>query len=139
MEGTLQIIKYYLIIQCERWNGFSCKLFIIYFFSKKGMQKLISEGRVILKGEIEVSGSKNSGLAIMAGALLCNKPVILKNLPEIQDIKSMTALMTDMGCQIETNNLNKTTIIDCSNITKKVSSWATIHRSCCFPHFMRKV
>ena len=27
------------------------------------MQKLISEGRVILKGEIEVSGSKNSGLA----------------------------------------------------------------------------
>ena len=87
------------------------------------MQKLISEGGVILKGEIEVSGSKNSGLAVMASALLCDKPVMLKNLPDIQDIKSMTALMTDIGCKIEKNDTNKTTTIDCSNITKKVAEY----------------
>ena len=98
---------------------------VIYnlFFFLKSMQKLISEGRVVLKGEIEVSGSKNSGLAIMAGALLCDKPVILKNLPDIQDMKSMTALMTDIGCKIEKNDTNKTTTIDCSNITKMVAEY----------------
>ena len=64
------------------------------------MQKLISEGGIKLVGEIDISGSKNAGLAIMAGALLCNKPIVLKNLPNIQDIKSMTALMTNIGCNI---------------------------------------
>ena len=87
------------------------------------MQKLISEGNIHLKGEINISGSKNSGLAIMVGALLCNKPITLKNLPNIQDIKSMTTLMTDIGCNIEHDITNKITKMDCSNITKKVAEY----------------
>ena len=87
------------------------------------MQKLISEGGIKLVGEIDISGSKNAGLAIMAGALLCDKPIVLKNLPNIQDIKSMTALMTNIGCNIEHNLERKTTYMDCSKITKKVAEY----------------
>lgn len=87
------------------------------------MQKLISEGGIKLFGEINISGSKNASLAIMAGSLLSNKPIVLKNLPDIQDIRSMIDLMSNIGCKIERDKKNKRTTIDSSDITKKVAEY----------------
>lgn len=48
-------------------------------------------------GEIKISGSKNSGLPILAAALLASSPMQLSNLPHLNDITTMLALLRCMG------------------------------------------
>ena len=48
-------------------------------------------------GEIKISGSKNSGLPILAAALLASGPMQLGNLPHLNDITTMLALLRCMG------------------------------------------
>ena len=50
------------------------------------MQKLIVSGRNRLRGEIDLQGSKNSALPIMAAAVLSGGECILRNCPSLTDI-----------------------------------------------------
>ena len=61
------------------------------------MDKLIIQGGARLKGEIKISGSKNSGLPILAATLLAGSPIQLHNLPHLNDITTMLALLRCMG------------------------------------------
>ena len=61
------------------------------------MDKLIIQGGARLRGEIKISGSKNSGLPILAATLLAESPVQLSNLPHLNDITTMLALLRCMG------------------------------------------
>jgi len=56
------------------------------------MQKLEVFGANKLKGKIKISGSKNASLPILAASLLSNKKIKLKNLPKVQDIKTIFIL-----------------------------------------------
>lgn len=51
-----------------------------------------------LSGEVIISGSKNATLAIIAAACLCDTPVILRNVPLIEDIFDMREILHSMGC-----------------------------------------
>ena len=64
------------------------------------MQKLEVFGANRLKGQIKISGSKNASLPILAATLLSNKKTVLKNLPEVQDIKTMLYLLQSLGSKI---------------------------------------
>lgn len=64
------------------------------------MFKLNIKGGVKLQGEIRISGSKNAGLAILAGSLLCDKEIALVGLPDINDIHSMNSLLLDLGSKL---------------------------------------
>ncbi|MHA2621112.1 MAG: UDP-N-acetylglucosamine 1-carboxyvinyltransferase [bacterium JZ-2024 1] len=48
-------------------------------------------------GEVEISGSKNATLALMAAAVLCETPVRLKGVPWIQDISMMMSVLEEAG------------------------------------------
>ena len=61
------------------------------------MQKLEVFGANKLKGEINVSGSKNASLPILAATLLTNKKVYLDNLPKVKDIETMINLLRSLG------------------------------------------
>ena len=61
------------------------------------MQKLEVFGANKLKGQIKISGSKNASLPILAATLLSNKKIILRNLPKVQDIKTMRAGILVLG------------------------------------------
>lgn len=61
------------------------------------MDKLIINGGSCLSGEIKISGSKNSGLPILAATLLADSPVHVCNLPHLNDITTMLALLRCMG------------------------------------------
>jgi UDP-N-acetylglucosamine 1-carboxyvinyltransferase len=52
-------------------------------------QKFVVEGMNPLKGEMTVSGSKNAALPILCAALLSQKEVILRNVPDIADIRTL--------------------------------------------------
>lgn len=54
-----------------------------------------------LKGSINISGAKNSSLPILAISLLTNKKMILKNVPDIKDIKDMIELLKYLGVKIK--------------------------------------
>src|ERR1043166_5010417 len=58
-------------------------------------------GGVRLKGEIQISGAKNAALPMMALALLTQEPCILRNVPKLQDVETMIALLRSIGVQVE--------------------------------------
>ena len=61
------------------------------------MQKLEVFGANKLKGEINISGSKNASLPILAATLLSDKKIYLKNLPKVKDIETMIKLLRSLG------------------------------------------
>ncbi len=61
------------------------------------MDKLIIKGGNRLDGEIRISGAKNSGLPVLAATLLAEGPMHICNLPHLNDITTMLALLRCMG------------------------------------------
>ena len=61
------------------------------------MQKLEVFGSNKLKGQINISGSKNASLPILAATLLSNKKIYLRNLPKVKDIDTMINLLKSLG------------------------------------------
>jgi UDP-N-acetylglucosamine 1-carboxyvinyltransferase len=65
------------------------------------MDKFIIEGGVSLNGEVTPAGNKNAALPLLAAALLTDEPIILRNIPQIQDTLVMRKLIESLGVQIE--------------------------------------
>ena len=88
------------------------------------MQKLEVLGANKLKGQINISGSKNASLPILASTLLSSKKVYLNNLPKVKDIETMINLLKSLGSKIKLNK--KKLIIDNSNQHKKFASYSLV-------------
>jgi len=61
------------------------------------MDKLVIEGGRPLEGEVSVSGAKNAALPILCAALLTREPLVLTNVPQLKDVKTMRSLLSQMG------------------------------------------
>lgn len=68
------------------------------------MDKFVIQGGIPLSGEITPAGNKNAALPSLAACLLTEEPVVLRNVPEIQDVKAMCALLESLGVKIEPIN-----------------------------------
>ncbi|MCX7976814.1 MAG: UDP-N-acetylglucosamine 1-carboxyvinyltransferase [Bellilinea sp.] len=64
------------------------------------MEKFIIEGGHPLRGEVTPSGNKNAALPLLAACLLTDEPVILRNVPDILDVRTMRALLESLGVEI---------------------------------------
>jgi UDP-N-acetylglucosamine 1-carboxyvinyltransferase len=64
------------------------------------MDKLVIRGGHPLRGELRISGAKNSALPILAATLLSEHPVTVRNLPHLHDITTMIALLRSMGVEL---------------------------------------
>lgn len=65
------------------------------------MDKFIIEGGVPLHGEVAPAGNKNAALPLLAASLLTTEPIVLHNIPQIQDTHVMRKLLESLGVQIE--------------------------------------
>src|SRR5580704_14582255 len=65
------------------------------------MDKLLIDGGAPLEGAIDVSGAKNAALPILCAALLTPEPVVLTNVPRLNDVRTMQALLGQMGVSAE--------------------------------------
>jgi UDP-N-acetylglucosamine 1-carboxyvinyltransferase len=65
------------------------------------MDKLVINGGNRLKGTLEISGSKNAALPIMAAALLAEGPSTIRRVPDLADIRSMMELLSDLGVSVK--------------------------------------
>ena len=70
------------------------------------MEKLIIEGGVKLKGTVDVSGFKNSAVALIPASVLAGGPCVIENLPDISDIKILTRILRDLGATVTENGHN---------------------------------
>ena len=64
------------------------------------MDKLQIHGGVTLEGDVRISGAKNATLPILAGALLAEDPVIVGNVPHLQDVTTTIELLGRMGASV---------------------------------------
>ena len=67
------------------------------------MEKFIVQGPCRLKGSVEISGSKNASLPILAATLLFDDVVELKNLPNVKDVYTMLSLLESLGSKVIIN------------------------------------
>ncbi|WP_374337183.1 UDP-N-acetylglucosamine 1-carboxyvinyltransferase [Methyloversatilis sp.] len=65
------------------------------------MDKLLIEGGHRLCGEVEMSGAKNAALPILCAALLTREPLVLTNVPQLNDIGTMLRLLVQMGVRVQ--------------------------------------
>ncbi|RYF74833.1 MAG: UDP-N-acetylglucosamine 1-carboxyvinyltransferase, partial [Comamonadaceae bacterium] len=61
------------------------------------MDKLLIRGGRTLRGEVFISGAKNAALPELCAALLTDRPLVLRNVPRLQDVSTMLRLLRNMG------------------------------------------
>lgn len=78
------------------------------------MASYLVEGGERLEGEVNVSGSKNASLPIIAASILSGKTTTLYNVPNIYDTKTTLEILKLLGCTV--TKKNGKIIIDSKNI-----------------------
>ena len=68
------------------------------------MDKIVIDGAVKLKGEVAVSGSKNSALPILAATLLTDEPCLIKGVPALVDTHTMLKILRSLGKDVVFDN-----------------------------------
>ncbi|MEG1948480.1 MAG: UDP-N-acetylglucosamine 1-carboxyvinyltransferase [Clostridia bacterium] len=79
------------------------------------MKKYIIVGGNKLFGSVNVPCSKNAYLPILAGCILCDEEIILKDCPNFEDIKSMCDILKELGASVIKQGT--TLCVNCKNIT----------------------
>ena len=90
------------------------------------MDKLKIEGGYPLDGTIKISGAKNAALPLITATILTKDTVTFENVPQLQDIESLVALMEDIGAKI--NRDGSTMVIDNSNITSTTAPYELVRK-----------
>jgi UDP-N-acetylglucosamine 1-carboxyvinyltransferase len=74
------------------------------------MDKFIIEGRCPLSGSVTPSGNKNAAFPLISAALLTDEPVTLRNLPNIGDVRTMLAIIEDLGVEVTHHDNHSATL-----------------------------
>jgi len=64
------------------------------------MDKLVIEGGSRLRGSLPISGSKNTALMLMAGAILADGETVLENIPHLRDITTFSHVLRIAGASV---------------------------------------
>ena len=64
------------------------------------MDKLAITGGRALEGEVRISGAKNAALPILAATLLTDSPVMLGNIPHLNDVTTTVGLLSRIGVSV---------------------------------------
>jgi UDP-N-acetylglucosamine 1-carboxyvinyltransferase len=80
------------------------------------MGKYIIEGQRKLRGEIDIQGSKNSALPILAATVLCKGVSVIHNCPRLSDIGATINILEHLGCEVKRED--STIIVDSTNVNR---------------------
>ena len=84
------------------------------------MEKLVINGPTPLKGEVSISGAKNSAVAILPATLLIDGVCTINNVPNIMDVKLSCEILEGLGAKIKWIDKNSIEI-DTRNITNTIA------------------
>ena len=68
------------------------------------MSKIKIEGGHLLNGVIDISGAKNSAVALIPAAILCDEETTITNVPEISDIDNLEEILTCLNAKVKREN-----------------------------------
>ena len=88
------------------------------------MHKLVIEGGVPLHGQIAVSGAKNAALPILCASLLSAEPLVLHNVPALEDVATTLKLLTQMGVAVQRDGA--TVRLDASGLDNPVAPYELV-------------
>jgi UDP-N-acetylglucosamine 1-carboxyvinyltransferase len=88
------------------------------------MQKLSIQGGTPLAGEVRVAGAKNAALPILCSALLTADPVRVSNMPDLNDVRTMVALLKSMGVKAAMSA--GAVDLDASSVTAPVAGYELV-------------
>ena len=71
------------------------------------MDKFVIKGPSKVKGTVNISGSKNASLPILAASILFDESVEINNLPKVKDIDTMLLLIQSLGFKVKKNKKKK--------------------------------
>ncbi len=74
------------------------------------MEKFVIEGGHRLEGTVRPNGSKNEALPVIAGTLLCERPITLENVPRIADVDVMFEILERMGSSVVWHDTHTVTV-----------------------------
>ena len=74
------------------------------------MRKIIVKGRRKLEGEVVISGSKNAALAILAATILLPGKTVIRNVPNLLDIKTIIRVLRALGMRAEYSGSQPNTV-----------------------------
>ncbi len=72
------------------------------------MERLVINGGNRLRGKVRISGAKNAALPILAASLLSDEPVVISNLPALEDVKIFISLLQELGVTVNGPEDNRT-------------------------------
>ena len=75
------------------------------------MDKLSIQGGQPLKGEITITGAKNAALPILCAGLLSAAPITLRNLPDLQDVRTILKILAQMGLKVTFPNPDDRSVV----------------------------
>ena len=90
------------------------------------MDKLLITGGTRLTGEARISGAKNAALPILCAALLTREPVSFTNVPQLQDIRTLLALIAQMGVKVARDEAAGTVTLDASGLNNPVAPYERV-------------
>lgn len=88
------------------------------------MAQLIVEQSMNLKGEINISGAKNSALVVMCASLLSDDDLILKHVPHLHDINTLQKVLHSLG--VTTSFANNTMVLNARNISNLTADYELV-------------
>src|SRR5579859_7584805 len=68
------------------------------------MESFLIKGGVPLHGEVQISGSKNAALPIMAATLLTDEPCVIRRIPDLSDTRFMAEILKSLGAEVKFQN-----------------------------------
>jgi len=74
------------------------------------MDEFIIDGGYPLEGTLIPSGNKNAALPMLAASLLTDEAVILRNVPQIEDIRTMVEIITALGVEVDETGDHELTV-----------------------------
>ena len=81
------------------------------------MDKLVVTGLHPLKGSLPVSGSKNTALTLLTGALLADGPVTIENVPNVRDVRTLSEIISYTGATVDFDRESAVVTVDPSTIS----------------------
>jgi len=89
------------------------------------LQELEIEGGVSLTGEVAISGAKNAALPELCASLLANGPVVLRNVPRLDDVTTTVKLLRLLGVEVEID-AGKCIRLDASGVSNFVAPYELV-------------
>jgi UDP-N-acetylglucosamine 1-carboxyvinyltransferase len=92
------------------------------------MDCLIINGQNPLNGSISINGAKNAALPLLAACLLTKEKMVLHNIPNVEDVKTMCDLLRSLGVVVEHDQKLKKISVQASDVNNHCAAYEIVSK-----------